>query len=135
MGSPRVKGNALRLTVGGIDYWADATGVRMDNEAGGGLVYDDMGCRWFFDVTAVQSTGPASLWTYLFDHPYAQANFVYAPHGNAVATLEQPHFTGRLQLGAPPALGGAAGAKVTQTFTTRLNILTGPTKVTGTPTP
>ena len=135
MGSERIKGNALRLTVGGVDYWADATSVRMVNEtATEDSLHGEqipMTTRWFFEVTAIQSTAATSLWTYLFDHAFDLAEFTYAPHGNETPSLDQPHFTGRLQLGAPPALGGDAGKNVQYTFATRLPVRTGPTKVTG----
>lgn len=135
MGSPRIKGNALRLTIGAADYWADATSVVMVNETE--TTEDIVGelipakARWYFDVTAIQSTAPTSLWTYLFDHSFDLADYTYAPHGNETATLDHPHFTGTLQLGAPPALGGNAGENVQYTFTTRLPVRTGPNKVTG----
>lgn len=35
MGSTRMKGSALSLTLDGVDYWADVTGVRLTNVADG----------------------------------------------------------------------------------------------------
>ena len=137
MGSTRLKGNALSFLVDGIDYWADATRVELGGEEierkhidGRVETYRE---RSWFDVDAVQSTDPDSFWTFLWEHPGAYLPFGYAPHGNSVATVAQPHFTGVLILpDSPPVLGGAAGRTVEQTFTTRLHIAQGPHRVTTT---
>lgn len=136
MGSTRVKGNTLSMLVDGTDYWADATSVVMDNEPipfqpFGGAPTTIAG-HFHFDVTAVQSTDPDSFWTFLWDHQGEHVPFGYAPHGNEEPTEGKPHFTGVLVVPAPPALGGDAGVKVEQTFTTRLPIASGPLRVTTT---
>lgn len=126
MGSARIHGTGLTLTIGTVDHFADCTAVVMDHEdatttSSWGMPAHDVG-RWFFDVTAVQSTAPGSLWSLLFAHALELHPFRYAPHGNTAATKAMPHFTGTVNLGRAPALGGQAGEKVTYTFTTRLFI-------------
>lgn len=134
MGSRRLRGNTLSLLIEGVDYWADATSVVMDSATVeipsfcGPPKTSTLG-SWL-DVEAVQSTAPGSLWRLLWDNQGRHVPFAYIPHGNAIATPEQPHFTGILALpDSRPALGGAAGAK-TFTFTVRLYIAQGPLRVT-----
>lgn len=135
MSSPRVKGNALSLLVDGIDYWTDASRVKLDGQTMelplmcGGT--QTLQLRSWFDVEAVQSTAIGSLWRLILDNPNRDVPFGYAPHGNAVPTEDEPHFTGILTLpGGRPALGGAAGIRTEQTFSVRLHIVQGPLRVT-----
>lgn len=136
MGSTRLKGDALSMLIDGKDYWADATSVVMDCDRlevplfEGGMEIIPMG--WWFDVTAVQSTGEGSFWLFLWEHQGETVPFAYAPHGNEVPTVDEPHFTGILNVSSPAALGGAAGRRVEQVFTTRLHIVQGPYRVTTT---
>lgn len=137
MGSPRLRGTTLSMLVDGTDFWADAVSVVMDGEdeqdtwVGQPTVPRPVRVRSWFDVEAVQSTDPASFWTFLYEHQGADVPFAYCPHGNPVPSPEQPHFTGILALpDAPPPLGGRAGRAVSQTFTTRLHIIQGPLRVT-----
>lgn len=135
MGSPRVKGNALSMLVDGVDRWVDCTSVVMDGEdltIGPNLhgTVRAVRVRDWFEVEAVQSTAASSFWTFLYEHQGQDVPFAYAPHGNAVATTDEPHFTGILTVPGPPRLGGEAGRKVDQVFTVRLHIIQGPLRVT-----
>lgn len=136
MGSPRVKGTTLSMLVDGIDYWADATSVVLDHEYRETQVLcgppDARIVRSWFDVEAVQSTAAGSLWTFLYEHQGQHVPYGYAPHGNPVPTADEPHFTGVLLVPPPAPLGGRAGRNVSQTFTTRLHIVSGPLRVTTT---
>lgn len=137
MGSARIPGTALSLLVDGTDYWADATSVVLDGEDRAFDLLDggstSVRVRSWLDVEAVQSTAQGSLWRLLWEHPGRALPFAYAPHGNSRPSEDQPHFTGILTLpDVPPRLGGSAGRKVEQKFTTRLFISQGPLRVTTT---
>lgn len=129
MGSPRVKGEALKLELDGVDYWADATSVVLDGEYMTTPVLcgppEQRRIRSWFDVEAVQSTAPGSLWRLLLEHEGEQVPYTYAPHGNHDETDDEPHFHGTLVIPPPAPLGGAAGRNVSQTFTTRMYVTQG----------
>lgn len=133
MGSNRIKGAALGLTIGGVDYWADVTSVVFDNEEASGDVttFEDAslgGARQHFaTISAIQSVQSVSFWRYVWANTGAVAAYKYAVHGNAVATADQPHLTGTLKIGPKPTLGGEAGATNTYTFETRFDIEGEPT--------
>lgn len=127
MSSPRVTPNRLAFTLDGEDYWADATAVTLDNEKvdqrlAGWDPYGPENFLWFFEVTAIQSTEPGSLWRLLFEHVGELVPFRYAPHGNPVASPAQPHLTGKVRLTRPPRLGGEASVRGSQTFEVRLDV-------------
>lgn len=125
----RIKGAKLTVTLGGIDVDVNASNVRMSNEAleGDVVTFDDArkgGTRQhFLTITALQSTSTDSFWRYLWANTGLEAPFVFRPHGNAVATAAQPHFTGTVKIPAKPDIGGEAGATVTWTFDTRLDLV------------
>lgn len=132
--STRIKGRALSLKLGATDYWADATSVILDSEDPNVVTFYDAstaGRQYFFTVDAIQSTAASSFWS----HVWANAGddnvaFTYAPHGNATATADEPHFTGTLRIGQKPTIGGAAGVNNTYSFSTRFEINGEPTLVT-----
>lgn len=137
MASPRLKGNALKMVVDGVDHWAECTSVVMDGEdiADGRQV--PVRATWWFDLEAVQSTHRDSLWTFLWENRGehgvpSEVPFVYAPNGNPEPTQDEPHFVGTVGIPGPPPLGGEAGHDVEQVFTVRLPITRGPVRVTTT---
>ena len=79
-------------------------------------------------VTGFQDFAAASLWTSLFANPGASLALVFAPHGNAVPSTTQPHFTATGYAEAIPDMGGAAGEYFTYDLTIKLDGK--PTKVT-----
>lgn len=122
----RIKGNKkLTLTFGAVDYSCDATKINLTSEDADSDVTtfcdaaDGGSKQWYFDITAIQSTDPTSFWRYLWESTGEEVEYVYMPHGNAVATTDQPHFTGTVKVGSKPDIGGEAGA--TYTFDTRLD--------------
>lgn len=127
-GSARIKGAALALSFGGTEYWADATSVILDNEEADGDVttFADAAAggarQFFFTLSAIQSLASGSFWRYVWANTGGSAAFRYAPHGNAIATADQPHFTGTVKIGSKPSLGGDAGASNTFTFETRFDV-------------
>lgn len=128
-GSARIKGAALALTFGSLDHWADVTSVVLDNEKDDTVdvtildVGPDDHRRYFFAITAVQSTGSSSFWRWTWEHTGEVVPFRYAPHGNTVPTAEKPHVVGSVLVGPKPALGGGAGRFVTHSFSTRFNVV------------
>lgn len=119
MGSTRLKNKKIRLTFGATDYWADATSVVLDNEELDSDIttFEDaqLGRRQeFATVTAAQSTATGSLWRYCWDNVGEEGvAFVYAPHGNEIATANEPHFTGSVTIPPKPSIGGEAGTEPT----------------------
>jgi hypothetical protein len=122
--STRIKANALKLTIDGTDYWADFSSVMMQSEEAASDVttfYDaSLGGRrdFFFTVSGVQSTETTSFWRAMWDDAGTEVPFVFAVHGNATASANQPHMTGTVRL--PPRgaimLGGEASPDGTFSF-------------------
>lgn len=131
--STRIKGNALALTFGGTDYWADATSVMFENEeaSAGVTTFEDAskaGARtYFFTVSAIQSTDSSSFWTYLWENTGEVVAYKYAVHGNATPTANEPHITGTVKIGPKPSLGGDASVNGEFVFTVRLDCQEEPT--------
>ena len=137
MGSPRLRGTALKMEVDGVDHWADVISCVMDGEDVEDGYEVPTRESWWFDITAVQSTHRDSFWTFLWENRGergipSKVPFTYAPNGNSEPTQDEPHFTGMVGIPGPPPLGGEAGKDVEQTFVTRLPITQGPVRVTGT---
>lgn len=135
VGPARIKGTKLSITVGTQELHCQSSKVIMDNEeaSDGVTTFCDAEAggafNHFLDLTSLQSTATDSFWSYLWDNPATEAAFVYRPHGNAVATANEPHFTGTLKTpGKKPTLGGEAGKANDFTFDTRLEIIGEPVK-------
>jgi hypothetical protein len=135
MGSTRIKGAALKLTIGTTDYWADVTAVTLNNEeaAAGVVTFEDAslgGSRQFFlEGSAIQSTDATSLWSYIWDNTGDIVSYVYAPHGNTTPSASEPHFEGTIKVPAKPAVGGEAAINGEYTFDFRFDCQEEPTKV------
>lgn len=120
--STRIKGTALMLKIANVDFYCDVVSCTITNEEAETdvVTFCDAaagGARQFYlNITAIQSTDTASLWSYIWDNTGETATFAYAPHGNAVVTSAQPHITGSVVIGPPPTIGGEAGTKSTYTF-------------------
>ena len=133
MGSTRIYGKQLRLEIDGTDQWADTISCLLKNEDDGDTVitFEDAQAgdvkKFFFEITAIQSTDADSFWSYIWDHTDDEVAFEYAPHGNASPATDQPHVIGTLKIGPKPDLGGEAGRKKTQTFQTRFDVIGTPT--------
>lgn len=138
-GPKRIKGAALSLLIGTppVDYRADTTTCVLDNEesSGGVTTFADAaagGSRtYFLNITAIQSTDPTSLWSFVWDHAGEVVPFTYAPHGNETPTAAEPHFVGSVRIGPKPSIGGEAGATNEFTFETRWDVEGTPVKDTG----
>lgn len=125
--STRIKANALSLKIAGTDYWADLSSVMLQSEEAASDVntfYDaSLGGRrdWFFTVSGVQSTqddASTSFWRAMWAAAGTEVAFIYAPHGNATPSVDQPHFTGTVRIPAKGSfmLGGEASADGTFSF-------------------
>jgi len=131
-GPTRIKGAQLSLKFGSPanDYRVDTTAVALDNEEADEEVVTfadvadgDAARQYFFQITAVQSTDPTSLWRYIWEHSGDEVAYTYAPHGNAEPSESQPHFIGTVEIGPKPSMGGEAGASNTFTFETRWDVV------------
>lgn len=131
-GSARIKGKKIAIIVNGVDYWQDITSCTFDNEEAGSDVttFADAnagGARQHFaTVGAIQSTQTSSFWRFVWANTGAEFAYKYAPHGNAVATADEPHLVGTLRIGAKPPLGSEAGLDNTSVFETRFDTLEEP---------
>jgi len=122
--STRIKANALLLSIDGTDYWADFSSVMMQSEEAAADVntfYDaSLGGRrdFYFTVSGVQSTESTSFWRSMWADAGSEVAFIYAPHGNATASSDQPHFTGTVRIPAKGSfmIGGEASADGTFAF-------------------
>lgn len=131
MGSTRIKGTKLTLTLGspGIDYSTDLTTYKLaagDADKGGLTTFEDAangGAKAYkLSGTAAQSTDAASFWRYVWDNVGETAAFTIAPHGNTPATAAQPHFLGTVTIGQRPDLGGDAGTDSEFSFDFEWNV-------------
>jgi hypothetical protein len=135
--STRIKGSALKLTIGTQDYWADITSAVLENEeAGAGVTtFADAqagGARQFYmTLSAIQSTAVSSFWSYVWANTGAVVSYVYAPHGNETATVSEPHFVGTVKVPAKPSIGGEAGTAVEYVFEVRMDCQEEPVLETG----
>lgn len=124
-GSTRIRGSKLALTLGspGVDYWADIQSYLLTNEEADSdvITFADAaegGARQFkLTGTAIQSTAAASFWRYIWENTGEEVAFTLVPHGNAEASVAQPHFVGIVKIGAKPDVGGEASISASSTFT------------------
>lgn len=122
MTSKRIYGKALILTIDGVDHAADVieATVSFEDADTDGLTFGDVmnvGDQGKMAITAIQSTATASFWRTVWDNAGEKGiPFRLAPHGNLTATADEPHFTGTVDIGPRPAIGGAADPKKSYTF-------------------
>jgi hypothetical protein len=136
--STRIKGNALKLTLAGTDYYADCISVMLENEEATSNVvtFADAAAggswQWFFTIEAVQSYDSTSFWKKMWDIAGGSTNiaYVFNPWGVTTPTTTKPNFTGNIRLKQPPAIGGTASTTDEYTFSIRLDCQETPTIVT-----
>lgn len=137
-GSTRIKGNKLALSFAGVEYWADVSKYELDNEAadGGVTTFADAaaggGRKFFLNLAAIQSTMVGSFWRYAWENTGNVVAFRLAPHGNEIATADQPHWVGTIKIGPKPKLGGEASENGEFVFETRWDCEAEPTMDVGT---
>lgn len=139
-GSTRIKGAALILSLGTppVEVKCDITSYKITNDEKESDVTtfcdvaegDDR--QFKLQFSAIQSTDAESLWMLVWSRTGEEdVAYTVAPHGNAVPSVTQPHFTGTLTIGSPPELGGDAGKTTEFTFDAAWEIDGKPTLDTG----
>lgn len=126
MGSTRIRGNRkprLTLTAPGTDHAADLLSYKIESEAADSdaITFEDAengeGRDYFLRGAAIQSTATASFWRWIWENNGMVAvPYTVAPHGNEVASDNEPHFVGTLTVSVPPALGGEASTDPKSSF-------------------
>jgi hypothetical protein len=128
MARTRMKGKGIVFTYEGTEYQCDLTSVVLEKGSAdtaatdGTLTFCDVGTSaadgdvWKMNITALQSTDytpEKALHALIWDLAKVggEMAFVFAPHGNADASQNQPHFTGSVLVkeGSYPSVGGDAG--------------------------
>lgn len=130
----KFKGKGLSLMVDSVEYRMDLTSVVLQNEEADDDAttfadLDDGGAlQWFFEIEAVSDYNDNTFWSLLWDEAgTTDVAFVFKPYGNATPSATQPHFTGTLNFGPRPPVGGTANE--TFTFEARLDVNGTPNKV------
>lgn len=124
----KFKGNSLSIMVAATEYNMDVMSVVLQNEEADSdaVTFADLAeggsLQWFFEGEAVADYGTGSLWTYLWTNAGTQnVAYIFKPYGNATATPGKPHFTGTMNIGAKPPVGGEAGEVFTYEFRIDVN--------------
>ncbi|CAB4155447.1 hypothetical protein UFOVP660_8 [uncultured Caudovirales phage] len=118
----RIKGKSIVFKVGTTDFAGAVKSVTFKSapgEIGFGDYADSL--DYTCEVTGFQDFAASSLWTQLFANPGATLQIEFAPHGNAVASATQPHFTASGYAESVPDFGGAAGEYFTYDLTIKLD--------------
>ena len=70
-------------------------------------------------ITLAQDAATSSLWSDIFDHAGERVPVTLAPYGNAVPSLDEPHFDQVATIVEPEGviLGGQASASTSARFT------------------
>lgn len=114
--STRIKGKNIIFKIDDEEFACDASSVVLSNEEASTdeiVTFCDtngVAPQWYFEVEAVTSTDATSFWSYVWDNADTDVEFVFAPHGNATVAANQPHFTGTLNIGPKPSIGGTANS-------------------------
>ena len=106
----RIKGKSIIFEVDGTEYAGQVSNVTFSSEVGT-LGFGDYTDSLDFTcaVTGFQDTAAASLHSELWGNPGATVTLTFAPHGNATASVSQPHFEATGYAETVPNVGGAAG--------------------------
>ena len=96
--STRIKANALKLTIDGVQYNADISQAELVSEEAASDVTTFASAAlggtadWYFTISGIQSTDAASFWMAMWDNAGDEVEYEFAPHGNTVPTATQPIF-------------------------------------------
>lgn len=114
----RLKGKSIVFKVDGTEFAGSVKNVVFTSEVGelGFGAYEDS-LEFKATVEGFQDYAAASLWSELFDNPGVSLDLTFAPHGNATASVSEPHFTASGYAEKVPDLGGAAGEYFTYDVT------------------
>lgn len=130
----RIYGKKLGLTVGGVDYWSDVSKYELTpDEKTDAVTFGDAASGvtpWKLKGSAIQSTAADSFWKKVWDNAGKTLQFALAPHGNKIATVEHPHFTGTVTIGTKPPISSEAGDDKGSTFDFEWDVTGEPTLAT-----
>ncbi len=109
------KGENLQITFDGTEYNSYLHEVRAepdDGEDGDFITFANAATgdtsQWFLRGTMYNDYAGDSLWTMAWANSGKTVPFLIKPHGNAVATDAQPHFSGDVRITRKPGIGGEA---------------------------
>jgi hypothetical protein len=111
----RMKGNKLSFIIDDVEYRAEVVSVTLEtseNDKGVVTFADAAGGgarKQVYKVKALQSTDPASLWSFIWDHVGEEVELIHKPWENEDPTPAQPHFESVVTVPVEPTLGGDAG--------------------------
>ena len=127
MARTRIYGKGLTFSFEDVEYKCDLTSAVLTKDSAdqgatdSTLTFCDVagastGTVWYLNISAIQSTdkvAEASLHTLVWDTAVlgGELDFVFAPHGNETASVNEPHYTGTVVVdqGGYPDIGGDAG--------------------------
>lgn len=130
----RIYGKRLGLTIDGVDYWADVAKYELTpDQKGDSVTFADAysgATPWKLKITAIVSTVTGSFWSAVWDAAGQTVAFILAPHGNKVAAVGKPHFTGNVTIASKPGISSEAGDDKGATFDVEWDVQGEPEKVT-----
>lgn len=117
----RVSGKKLALFLGDPPeaMWGDLTSCTIESAEPDNPSFGDIAngtAQFTIKGTFKQDTGKSSLWTYAWANSGQTVEFDYRPHGDAPIDEDHPRFTGTVQLGFKPSIGGDANSEGTTDF-------------------
>lgn len=124
--STRIKANSIIFKIAAVDYAFDTTKVELTlGDADGGaprtFCQPEAEQQWQLSVEGLMSGQAASLYRALFAAYETDVAFIIAPHGNAVASATQPHYTGTVTINNLPPVSLNPGE--TAAFSIQLRVL------------
>ena len=146
--STRIKGNALKLTIDGVQYNADISQAELVSEEAASDIttFADAAAGgaadWYFTISGIQSTDADSFWMAMWDNAGDEVEYIFNPHGSDGPTTTTPWFqsqnasdvvisTVRIPRRGTFPLGGEASADGSFSFSgIRMDIVGEPQKVT-----
>lgn len=130
----KLKGKGLSLKIDDVDYRVDLMSIELKNEEADDDAttfadLDDGGAyQYYLEGEAVADYSGDDLHSLLWSNAGdTDIPFVFAPLGNETPSATQPHWTGTLNFGQRPTIGGTANE--TFTFEFRLDINGVPNKL------
>lgn len=146
--STRIKANALKLTIDGVQYNADISQAELVSEEAASDIttFADAAAGgasdWYFTISGIQSTDADSFWMAMWDNAGDEVEYVFNPHGSVAPSVSTPWFqsqnasdvvvsTVRLPRRGSLPLGGEASADGSFSFSgIRMDIVGEPHKAT-----
>jgi len=122
--STRIKAQSIIFKIDGTQYECDATNIELAAQDAPGDVQtfceQQVGQEWTLTLEGITSGDDTSLYRLLWVGYGSDGDFIIAPNGNAVATTDQPHYTGTVKFDALPPLSLVSNE--TSTFSVTLTV-------------